>query len=517
MKRIISVPDHHLSVVGHHTVSDTPSSPRDAIRSPDRISEFKPTIAGLGAPAKTFVFPTEPGKVAMIPSITFSPRVLSSGATLFDVTFSMRLITGETHEFNIFLPPLSVSRSIDYDAIQRQSLDRTREDGIYADRNAILGLQRTGTAYLVAVTYPAFSQALARQATIDMNNLFCTDDYADGNTSATSTHIAESTNRTIELLTRLSRLPDHRSDALATALDQFTTPLDTPQNLAYARAFIDQIALLAPLGIIPRESLGSLRSYFRAVRTEKDHEETGRIPSEGVNKLIRADASGAYHAIEKGAEFLGVDFLSIERKYSPILDLKRLVANCVEYSNDVYSLTKEHLVFVDKLLTDEGGDLTRQAGRTADIKRHGLTDPDLLSRLRSVVAFSLPHIKWQTGATPDLVTAIRASIDEHNVLMNDYFSLKMTLETDINSEATHLEASIAIQSGEAQAASRDLLRELREDHAQIQTYYTVFEGWLAHGWWAFSVPRYNLGITECDHDRLIQLVGAQESLGTGTL
>ena len=455
-----------------------------------------------------FPFPVQLGKKAMIPDVTFSPFTLKTGDIVFQVRFSISLITGDNHPVEILLPPSQINPQINFDTLQENALLQTQKDGIYAGEIAFGGLKKTGTGYLVAVAYPSLDANTAFQMAVDMNNLFCTDDFADEGENTTDMQVTTSTERTRRLLNILEK------KAKAMSISELESELEkmrasyTPQSIAYGKAYIAQLSL----GISPEWSLPSLYSYFASVGVEKGYEKRGEPPTEEMNGSIRADAGGAVHAIAKGAHYLGIPLENLEKKYYQLSILKTFAANCTEYSNDAYSLTKEHLVFIERILRNKQ-ELSEDAflAKMKDIRENGLRDPQLLDELRKVVAFSLPHIRWQTSGVDDLIIAISSSIEKHNIHLRDYYELKATLEKSFLDRKAAFKKELLEANSDEEETPKELLAELEKDHIEVKRYYSILEGWLAHGWWALSVPRYNLGITPCTQERLLELQKLQKS------
>lgn len=485
----------------------TPNTPELSRSTPDSGVD-----TNSGIITESYTFQVEPGKTAMIPKIRFSPEILSTGDTVFNVTFPMRLITGEVHEFTILLPPSRINPDINFDEIQKQALARTREDGTYADDRAFSGLKKTGTAFLVATTYPTLDATTQRALTIHMNNLFGTDDYADAEVGVTQQLVRESTEN-IKLL--IIHLQEKAKDGLAP--DQLYGELAKMKQLggysnhaiAYGRAYIDQIQIFAKKSASPDWCFETLASYFSSVGVEKGFEEDHSLHlTEEINKRIRADASGAVHAEDLGIAAGGVHLTRLEKDYYELIQMKISSSNCVEFSNDGYSLLKEHFVLLEKILRSEKVPEPTIKAIIADIKLHGLKDPVLIEKLRKEVAFNLPHIEWKKPSSKSLASSIQIALDKHNGHMTDYYTLKSGLEKRLETQKKSLRAKLTqettLETAEKTKA-RVALEKLEADHLKIRECYATFEGWLAHGWWAVSVPRYNLGITECSQERLMEL------------
>ena len=197
---------------------------------------------------------------------------------------------------------------------------------------------------------------------------------------------------------------------------------------------------------------------------------------------IRADASGAVHAIAAGGAFLGVNVKAIEESYYDLLIMRKCTAKCVEYSNDILSHNKEAIEIKKKL------------GASAS-----LTD------IKAFPAFNIVQIMWQhpSGVAPQfaLGQAFLEAQNAHNALMKDFFIHKKSLITKMESERQ------AIENPSSDNPSKLSKADLEKRHSDVKKYISALEGWLAHPWWAFITPRYNLGYTSGNASTLTSLQG----------
>lgn len=428
-----------------------------------------------------YVFEAQPGIEAAIPKL-FISKASVEGEAIFNVRFQMRLLSGGDEEIEILLPKTQINPEIPFDKIEHESLSLAEDRKIYKGR-AFEELVKTFSAGLVAVTYPIFDEIKSKDATIHIDNLFAMDDWVDAEQGAVTSHqVRESVCQKMEILRKISKLSEPEMPSFLEHIKQTQTSL----TYAYAEEFIKQILVIKKTGIDVDSFIDSLDSYFNSVIQEKYYEEKKTCPSEIENTEIRADASGAVHAICTGAAFLGIDLVSLEKRRYPADKLKIYVARSVEFSNDIFSLLKEHKVL-------------------------GKANNNDLSEIKKMVAFNIVQIMWQgqkgdPGAT--LKDAIQMAVQRHNQTLLSYYCTKKYLLSTLDESQKSFESRLSLNPEDS--AAKQGLEILREDIQKLDLYFKVLEGWLAHGWWALGIPRYNLGITLCNTERLLNLQSIQD-------
>lgn len=437
-----------------------------------------------------FSFPVYEGAQAVIPSL-FISRTQLYGNDIFNVRFPMKTIMGDHVEVNMLLPPSEINPDIPMNSIEDQALFLAEERGIY-EGHKFRDLSDAFFAGLVGVVYPSFDTSRGLRATVHIDNLFAVDDLYDSGIPILLDVVRQNFASKIEIINDINKLD---TEAAQTVYLDNLKHSDRYSNLSYAYAeeFIKQKEILQMFDMNTVQFLQTLNQYFYSVVEEKSFEEDNVKPTESQNTEIRADASGAVHAITMGASFSGIDIDKLEKKYYSLKNMKTYTARCVEFSNDVYSLYKEHQVLKNKYESSSFGVKT-----------------DILEKIKKTIAFNIVQILWQNKKNSSLTESVNEAVVKHNDSINSYFQAKSRLIRDILFSKNSLEE--ALKTDPDNVNKIQSLALLNQDFEQIKTYCKIMEGWLAHGWWALSVPRYNLGVTPCSQERLLELQTLQKEL-----
>ncbi len=343
---------------------------------------------------------------------------------------------------------------INFDDVERECLQWAKEHKLY-EGDLFKVLQKTHVALLSAVTYPGMPREGAVLITKWLMALFAIDNWVDEDhkKSIPSGEIKLNVTRKLEIFKKIMVGEDWRS---------VVTEEDTAITKTMAELFQDICAYTRKNGGNMNDFVDSLDKYFSSIVTEKQYKETGKFPSPVFCADLRADSSGAVHAIYAGMVIQGQDPGQLEKVFYNLLSMRRIVAKCVEYSNDILSHYKEFLQLLRSSNSDSSVTLS-------DVHNH----PQL----------NLIHIRWHDGPAnfPSLEKAYVETVKSHNQLISDYFTVKQNLLKELESTSS-------------------------PNKYNVMKCISILDGWLSQAIWGMMVERYNVGGATCMQAVLLELI-----------
>jgi len=343
---------------------------------------------------------------------------------------------------------------INFDEIELECLHWAKSQKLY-EGDLFKVLEKTHVALLTGVTYPNLPKEGAVLLTKWLMALFAIDDWVDEDhqNPIPSQEIKQNVTRKLDIISKLRN---------GSTTDQILLESDTPITKAIAHLFPEISSYITKVGGSMDDFVLSLDNYFSSIIAEKQYEETKQFPSPDFCSDLRADSSGAVHAIFAGMVIQGQAPFAIEKTFYNLLSMRKIVAKCVEYSNDILSHYKEFL----KLLRSSKSDHT-----LALTEIHG--HPQL----------NLIHIKWHNYLPnfPSLERAYTETIQNYNQLVEDFFIMKENLLKEIE-KATNTQKS------------------------NVTKCIEVLDGWLSQIIWGMIVERYNVGGAPCTQPKIEELL-----------
>ena len=355
---------------------------------------------------------------------------------------------------------LILNPSVNISDMESDGLAWASEMGLYPHEK-MRGLEATFVAGLIATCYPKMSREDAFMWDKWIRTLFAIDDNVDEGDEIGLHALKKQFAKKYSVLQAL---------AGGTSLETVLAEEKSPVIIALAHVFVDIKETLDKRGfhrLVP-EFIESTNRYFVYVIKEKEIEVSQGRLTDDRSAHIRAESSGAIHAITGAALLLGISTTDLVRPDASFDYLLRCTALCVEFANDFLSQTKELV----SLLKVKGYE----------------TSIENLNSLKEIKRFNLVHIYWAEGKS--LTDAYQETVAQYLKSFTGYQEQKGDLLRSLENEKVELSRS---RGGD------DFPHTKADDYAifltkekQVNDYLSITDGWMAHVWWALVARRYNL-------------------------
>jgi len=349
---------------------------------------------------------------------------------------------------------------VDIADMEASGLSWARNMGLYPDLK-MKGLEATFVAGLIATCYPDMPHTDSLLLDKWIRTLFAIDDDVDEGPEISLLLLKKNFQKKRDVLTRIAEGQDIedvlRSETSSVIRALGVVFLDIKNRLD-AQGF----------GLLIPEFIESTDRYFVSVIREKETEiSTGRL-TDDRSAHIRAESSGAVHAITGAAILLGISTTKLVKPDASFDYLLRCTALCVEFANDFLSQTKEMI----SLLTGRGQ----------------LPLAENIEALKEIKRFNLVHIFWAEGT--DMREAYDLTLAQYTKSFIGYQEQRVDLLQSLENEKKEVSSR-----GVTDSPRPDSVPDVLERERQVKAYLSITDGWMSHVWWALVARRYNLTYT----------------------
>jgi hypothetical protein len=344
--------------------------------------------------------------------------------------------------------------------LESEGLSWAAQMGLYPNEK-MRGLEATFVSGLIATCYPDMSVTDSFLWDKWIRTLFAIDDNVDEGEELGLQLLKKQFARKHAVLQEI---------AAGTSLEVVLSKEKSPVIISLAHIFVNITETLCTRGfshLVP-EFIESTNRYFVSVIKEKEIEVSHGRLTDDRSAHIRAESSGAIHAITGAALLLGISTTELVRPDASFDYLLRCTALCVEFANDFLSQTKELV------------SLLKTKGYEASLEN--------LERLKEIKRFNLVHIYWAEGKT--LTDAYRETVAQYTKSFTGYQEQKGDLLQSLQNEKA--EFSVRTQEPTDSPVLNAEYQAFLKKEKQVQDYLRITDGWMAHVWWALVARRYNL-------------------------
>jgi hypothetical protein len=352
---------------------------------------------------------------------------------------------------------LALNPLVDIAEMEASGLSWAREVGIYPGVK-MQGLEATFVAGLIATCYPDMPRADSLLLDRWIRTLFAIDDYVDEGPEIALSLVKKNFQKKRDVLTRI---------ASGQSIDEVLYNETSSIIRTLGAVFLDIKNRLESqgFGLLIPEFIESTDRYFISVIREKETEISAGRLTDDRSAHIRAESSGAVHAITGAAILLGISTTSLVKPDASLDYLLRCTALCVEFANDFLSQTKELLALLKG--------------------RNQLPSVENIEGLKEIKRFNLVHIFWTEGK--DMREAYDLTLAQYTKSFTGYQEQKSDLLQSLENEKREVLARGGTDSPLPHSVPDVFLRE-----RHIKSYLSITDGWMAHVWWALVARRYNL-------------------------
>lgn len=354
---------------------------------------------------------------------------------------------------------LALNPSINILEMEADGLAWASKMGIYPNEK-IKGLEATFVAGLIATCYPTMSHEDAILWDKWIRTLFAIDDDVD-----------EGQEIRFESLKRqfIKKYKVLQAIAEGASLSKILSEEKSPFIIALAHVFTDIKELLSSRGFshLIHEFVESTNRYFVSVIKKKQIETSQGKLTDDRSANIRAESSGAVHAITGAALLLGISTQELVKPDASFDYLLRSTAVCVEFANDFLSQTKE----LASLLKTKGYEASSEN----------------LEKLKEIKRFNLVHIYWSEGKS--LEESYNQTVTMYLKSFTGYQEQRRDMLQSLEDEKREFLKNK--ERPESPFPDEDFQAFLKKEQ-QTQAYLSITDGWMAHVWWALVARRYNL-------------------------
>ncbi len=360
--------------------------------------------------------------------------------------------------FDLAVQKLSLNPAIDIATLEQSGLAWAKAEGLCSGEKS-KELESGFIAGLVATCYPAMSQSDAVLWDKWLRVLFAANDHVDAGEDTRIQLFRSDCHKKMHILQRL-----HAGETLASVVSGEVDPIEN----ALGAVFLDIKSTMVSRGFrhLVSEFIASTNRCFLAVVREREMETNSCELTDDFVSHLRAESSGAMHAIAGAAFLLGISTDWLVKRDVSVDYLFRSAALCFDLSNNLLSHTKDVLDFLN-------------------IKTQFPLADDL-NAAKCVKLVNVVHVFWSEGL--DLPAAYAKTVKAYHTSFNGYQDGKQDLLASLGAEKKYWVNTV---KGDASAIP-DFESFLMKEQ-QTKAYLQILDGWMGHVWCALVTPRYNLG------------------------